>query len=90
MRQAKNNSIMSIMHKIQLKKASIRLQNNKFSFKKNIRIKALIPDDKEEVNFLYGNNLPKDLKRKRSVARTLQASQPSHDSDYLAKLATSF
>ena len=24
--------------------------------------------DKEEVNFLYGNNLPKDLKSKGSVA----------------------
>ena len=52
----------------ELKKAPIRLQNNKFSLKKNIRLKTLIPDDKEEVNFLYGNNLPKDLKRKRSVA----------------------
>ena len=49
----------------ELKKVSIRLQNNKFSFKKNIRLKALIPADKEEVNFLYGNNLPKDLKNKR-------------------------
>ena len=29
---------------------------------------ALIPADKEEENFLYGNNLPKDLKSKRSVA----------------------
>ena len=61
----------SIMHKIQLiselKKASIRLQNNKFSLK-NIRLKGLIPADKEEVNFLYGNNIPKDLKSKRSVA----------------------
>ena len=47
----------------ELKKASIRLQNIK-----NIRLKALIPADKEEVNFLYGNNLPKDLKSKRSVA----------------------
>ena len=74
----------------ELKKASIRFQNNKFSLKKNVRLKVPIPADKEEVNFLYGNNLPKDLKRKRSVARTLQASQPSHDSDYLAKLATSF
>ena len=58
------------MHKIQLgelKKSSIRLQNNKFSFK-NIRLKALITDDKEDLNFLYGNNLPKDLKRKRSAA----------------------
>ena len=55
------------MHKIQLselKKASIRLQNNRFSLK-NIRLKALIPADKEEVNFLYGTNLPKDLKSKR-------------------------
>ena len=51
----------------ELKKASIRLQNNKFS-SKNIRLKALIPNDKEEVNFLYGNNIPKELKRKRSVA----------------------
>ena len=50
---------------------------------KNIRLKALIPD-KEEVNFLYGNNLPEDLKAKDQS----QASQPSHDSDYLARLAT--
>ena len=70
------------MHKIQLKKASIRLQNNKFSLK-NIRLKTPIPADKEEVNFLYGNNL-KILKAKDQ----LQASQPSHDSDYLARLAT--
>ena len=40
----------------ELKKASIRLQNNKFSLK-NIRLKVLIPADTEEVNFLYGNNL---------------------------------
>ena len=44
----------------ELKTASIRLQNNKFH-QKNIRLKALIPADKEEANFLYGNNLPKDL-----------------------------
>ena len=50
-----------------LKKASITLQNNKFSLK-NTRLNALIPADKEEVNFLCGNNLPKDLKSKRSVA----------------------
>ena len=36
----------------ELKKASIRLQNNKFSLK-NIRLKAPIPADKEEVSFLY-------------------------------------
>ena len=42
----------------ELKNASIRLQNNKFSLK-NIRLKALLPADKEEVNFLYVNNLPK-------------------------------
>ena len=35
---------------------------------KNIRLKALIAADNEEVNFLYENNLPKDLKSKRSVA----------------------
>ena len=52
----------------ELKKASIRLQNNKFSLKKTTRLKALIPADKEEVNFLHGNNLPKDFKSKRSVA----------------------
>ena len=33
-----------------------------------MRLKALIPADKEEVNILYGNNLPKDLKSERSVA----------------------
>ena len=51
----------------ELKKASIRLQKNK-CHQKSIRLKALIRADKEEVNFLYGNNLPKDLKSKRSVA----------------------
>ena len=35
----------------ELKKASRRLQNNKFPLK-NIRLKALIPADNEEVNFL--------------------------------------
>ena len=78
MRQAKNNSIM---HKIQLKwtkKSSNKVAKQQIFIKKNIRLKALIPDDKEEVNFLYGNNL--------------QASQPSHDSYYLKliKLATFF
>ena len=34
--------------------------------------------DKEEMNFLYENNLPKDLKSKRSVATR----QPSHDSPF--------
>ena len=33
-----------------------------------MRLKALILADKEEVNFLDGNNLPKDLKSKRSFA----------------------
>ena len=67
MRQAKNNSICIKFSLSELRKVSIRLQNNKFVLKK-IRLKALIPADKEEVNFLYGNNLPKDLKSKRSVA----------------------
>ena len=70
MRQAKNNSIM---HKIQLKwtikKASIifiKVAKQQIIIKKNIRLRALIPDnDNEEVNFLYENNLPKD---QRSVA----------------------
>ena len=35
---------------------------------KNKRLKALVPADNEEMNFLYENNLPKDLKSKRSVA----------------------
>ena len=50
------------------------MQNNKFSLKK-IRLKALISADKEEVNFLYGNNLHKDVKSKRSVASI--AAKPS-------------
>ena len=66
MRQPKNNPSCIKFSLSELKKASLK-QNNKFSFK-NIRLKALIPADKEEVNFLYGNNLPKDLKSKRSVA----------------------
>ena len=52
----------------------------------NIRLKPPIPADKEEVNFLYGNNYLKILKAKDQ----LQASQPSHHSDYLARLATIF
>ena len=40
-------------------KTSIRLQNNKLSLKKNIRLKALIPAENEEMNFLYKNNLLK-------------------------------
>ena len=36
----------------------------KIFIKKNIRLKALIPADNKEVNFLYENNLPKDLKSK--------------------------
>ena len=39
-----------------------------------------MPADNEEVYFLYENNLPKDLKSKRSVAS--RASQPSHDSPF--------
>ena len=35
---------------------------------KNKRLKALVPADNEEINFLYEKNLPKDLKSKRSVA----------------------
>ena len=50
------------------KKSANKVAKQQIFIKKNIRLKALIPDDKEEVNFLYGNNLPKDLKRKRSVA----------------------
>ena len=52
----------------------IRLQN--IFIEKNIRLKTFIPTDNEEVNFLYENNLPEDLKSKRSVATW----QPSHDS----------
>ena len=40
-------------------KTSIRLQNNKLSLKKNIRLKALIPAENEEMNFLYKSNLLK-------------------------------
>ena len=35
------------------------------------------------MNFLYENNLPKDLKSKRSVATW----QPSHDSPFIAILS---
>ena len=65
MRQAKSNSIMK---KIQLKWTKKNFNNvakQQIFIKKNIRLKALIPADKEEVNFLYGTNLPKDLKSKR-------------------------
>ena len=68
MRQAKSNSIM---HKIQLKctkKSFNEVAKQQIFIKKTIRLMALIPADKEEENFLYGNNLPKDLKSKRSVA----------------------
>ena len=71
MRQAKNNSIMHKIKLSELKKASIRLQNNRFSLK-NIRLKALIPADKEEVNFLYGHNLPKDRSEKQKISCKLR------------------
>ena len=62
------------MHKIQpkwtKKKASIRLQKQ-ISTKKNIRLKALIPADNEEVNFLYGNYL-KILKAKDQLQTSHQ------------------
>ena len=77
MPQAKNNSIM---HKIQLKwtyKSFNKVAKQQFFIKKNIRLKALIPADNEEVNFLYGNYL-KILKAKDQ----LQASHPSHDSPF--------
>ena len=51
--------------------------SNKLSLKKPRRLKALIPADNEEMNFLNENNLPKGLQSKRSAS---QASQPSHDS----------
>ena len=70
MRQAKNNSIMLNLTKKNFNKVA----KQQIFFKKNITRKALTPADKEEVNFLYGNNLPKDLKSKRSVA-SFQAKQ---------------
>ena len=77
------------MHKIQLKwtkKSFSKVAKQQIFIKKNIRLKALIPDDKEEVNFRTETTYLKILKEKNQ----LQASQPSHDSDYLAKLATFF
>ena len=62
MRQAKNNSIT---HKIQLKWT--KQSFNKVA-KQQIMIRALIPADNEEMNFLHENKLPKDLKSKRSGA----------------------
>ena len=49
------------------KKSFNKVSKQQIFIKKNIRLKAPIPADKEEVNFLYGNNLPRDLKSKRSV-----------------------
>ena len=63
------------------KKVSVRLQNNKFSLKK-IRLKALLTMKK--CIFCTKTTHLKILKAKDQ----LQASQPSHDSDYLARLAT--
>ena len=57
------------MHKIQFKctkkSFSDKVAKQQISIQKNIRLKALIPADNEEVNFLC---LTKDLKSKRSVA----------------------
>ena len=53
------------------KKSFNKATKQQIIIKKNIRLKVLIPDnDNEEmpVNFLCKNNLPKDLKSKRSVA----------------------
>ena len=64
----------------ELKKASIRLQNNKFSLKKHFRLKALLPADDEEVNFPHENNLPEDFKSTGSVASF--APTAGHDSPF--------
>ena len=40
---------------------------------KNITLKALIPGENKERNFLYENNLPKDLKKKISCKLRSQA-----------------
>ena len=65
MRQAKKNSVMHKIHLKWTKKSFNKVAKQQICIKKNIRLKALIPADKqEEVNFLYGNNLPKDLKSK--------------------------
>ena len=72
MRQAKNNSIV---HKIQLKwtkKSADKVAKQQIFIKKNIRLKAPIPAN-EEVNFLYGNNLPKDLLRKQKISCKLRS-----------------
>ena len=84
MRQAKDNSIM---HKIQLKWTKIsfnKVAKQQIFIEKNIRLKAPISADKEEVNFRTETTYLKILKAKYQ----LQASLPSHDSDYLATLAT--
>ena len=62
------------------------VMSNKLSLKKPRRLKALIPADNEEMNFLYENNLPKGLQSKRSASQASQASQPSHDSPLSKKL----
>ena len=72
MRQAKNNSIM---HKIQLKwtkKRFNKVAKQQIFFKKTLRLKVPIPADKEEVNFLYGHNLPKDRSEKQKISCKLR------------------
>ena len=71
LRRAKNNIPSCIKFNLsELKKASVRLKNNKFHQKKKT------PDNawgsytyfNEEVRFPYENNLPEDFKRLKSVA----------------------
>ena len=86
MRQAKNNSIM---HKIQLKwtkKSFNNVAKQQIFIKITQDFKLLYLLTKKKWIFSTETTYLKILKAKDH----LQALQPSHDSDYLARLATFF
>ena len=62
------------MNQKRFNKDKVEKQQISIILKKNKRLKAVVPADNEEMNFLFENNL-KILK----VKDQLQASQPSHD-----------
>ena len=74
LRRAKNNIPSFIKFNLsELKKASVRLKNNKFHKKKKTKKQknsawGSYTYCNEEVNFPYENNLPEDFKRQKSVA----------------------
>ena len=85
MRQAKNNSIMNNVQLKWTKKSFNQVAKQQIFMKKTYGLRLLYLMTKKWI-FCTETTYLKILKEKYQS----QASQPSHDSDYLAKLATSF